>query len=895
MAIEHLIFGDADSKDYNIEVFFKDIDHTPKRVYERIEVPGRNGAILIDEKRYEDVPVAYDCVALNDADRSAFVNALAAQIGYHRLQDSFNSDEFYSAVFDGDVDPNMTAERDRSTFTIYFTRAAQRFLASGENAVTMGEWGNTETASGSIASFKAKLGDAAKSLVVDINPVQDLNGYDKPWVGGTGKNKLPYPYYDNSQTKNGITFTVNSDGTIKANGTATAESTFYLLNNQSLASIGLTSGTYALNGCPSDGSSSTYRIQIRQNGAWREETGSGLTFTYDASSPVNDLIRIDILSGATVNDIVFKPMIRLSSVSDATYEPYENICPISGYDSVVVSRTGKNLLPYPWNQSDYSANGLTFTDNGDGSVSVSGIASATTWYNFAHMNQNILIPLAPLTVSVQEVLPSGVSVWLNFRVDGSNKYGATISGNNKSATSNPLKQGALRCFIQVESGTNLTNGIVIKPMVRFASDTDSTYEPYNGNTYNISFSSAGTVYGGTLDVTTGVLTVDRAFKTFNGSEAWEAINQGYRLSVSPKGKAHSTKNISNWLTCATSDPTLDPNSYNFTVGNFLNVGVPFSSVSELKTYLGANNLQVAYELDTPTTVQLTAQQVFALAGTNNVWANSGDVSVEYGRAPNALANPTLFESSPLLEMEGSGSVSFNGYNIDIGVPVIGNVPLSYIKQTLSYFLRDVSALNAGDAITVSGLKISITNEYDNSRTLYQVTDAQCTGWSGCYLSGETYGEGGTKLQLRTYFPDFSFRYGTAWTKTVTSQCSVHYYSPFSQFTAGVSITVSYDGSRTITISYTAADGQDAPQPTSRRPSINLPKITGYSTKEYDAGVIYCDCELGEFYRIENGEIISMNHIGDLGSDLPKLASGVNEVTYDNTITSLKIYPRWWKV
>lgn len=276
------------------------------------------------------------------------------------------------------------------------------------------------------------------------------------------------------------------------------------------------------------------------------------------------------------------------------------------------------------------------------------------------------------------------------------------------------------------------------------------------------------------------------------------------------------------------------------------------------------------------------------------WLTSGEAAVEVSDG-DTLTNPTLFESSPLLEMEGSGSVSFNGYSIDIGVPVIGNVPLSYIKQTLSYFLRDVSALNAGDAITVSGLKISITNEYDNSRTLYQVTDAQCTGWSGCYLSGETYGEGGTKLQLRTFFPDFSFRYGTAWTKTVTSQCSVHYYSPFSQFTAGVSITVSYDGSRTITISYTAADGQDAPQPTSRRPSINLPKITGYSTKEYDAGVIYCDCEIGEFYRIADGEVISMNHIGDLGSDLPKLASGVNTITYDNTITSLKIHPRWWKV
>ena len=30
-----------------------------------------------------------------------------------------------------------------------------------------------------------------QDLVVDINPVQDLHGYDKPWAGGNGKNKLP--------------------------------------------------------------------------------------------------------------------------------------------------------------------------------------------------------------------------------------------------------------------------------------------------------------------------------------------------------------------------------------------------------------------------------------------------------------------------------------------------------------------------------------------------------------------------------------------------------------------------------------------------------------------------------------------------------------------------------
>lgn len=131
---DYLIFGDIDSRDYDIEMFFSDIDRTPKRIYTRLDVAGRNGAFLLDTGKYEDVQVTYGCVALNDERRKAFVNALASKVGYFRMQDSFNLEEFYLAVFDGDVDPHITSERDKSTFDISFTRKPQRWLTSGETA-----------------------------------------------------------------------------------------------------------------------------------------------------------------------------------------------------------------------------------------------------------------------------------------------------------------------------------------------------------------------------------------------------------------------------------------------------------------------------------------------------------------------------------------------------------------------------------------------------------------------------------------------------------------------------------------------------------------------------------------------------------------------------------------
>ena len=43
------------------------------------------------------------------------------------------------------------------------------------------------------------------------------------------------------------------------------------------------------------------------------------------------------------------------------------------------------------------------------------------------------------------------------------------------------------------------------------------------------------------------------------------------------------------------------------------------------------------------------------------------------------------------------------------------------------------------------------------------------------------------------------------------------------------------------------------------------------------------------------EMVQLNNFTSFGSDLPTLASGTNTITYDNTITDLKIYPRWWRV
>ena len=212
------------------------------------------------------------------------------------------------------------------------------------NAYLLKDIPNTPTA---IATFSDGANLPMPKLEVAIEPVQDLHGYDSPWVGGAGKNKLQN--VRSTTTINGITFTVNNDGSVFIAGGQTASefTVFNLiannLNYYNLTDFGLSYNTdYIINGCPSGGSSTTYRLVFRSGGSAgnKVDTGSGASF--NIASDGNTLkwmpcIMIDANYTTPSSGLLFKPMIRLSSVSDATFAPYSNICPISGWSAVDVT------------------------------------------------------------------------------------------------------------------------------------------------------------------------------------------------------------------------------------------------------------------------------------------------------------------------------------------------------------------------------------------------------------------------------------------------------------------------------------------------------------------------------------------------------------------------------
>lgn len=128
-------------------------------------------------------------------------------------------------------------------------------------------------------------------------------------------------------TKNGVTFTVDkTNGTITANGTASADTTFYCgyvtykitdfgINNTSIKTF--------VRGCPTGGSTSTYRLRNDWLGAF--DIGIGNISTLSERNPNTTIYlstTIMIASGTTCNNLVFKPqLIDLTNTYGAGNEP----------------------------------------------------------------------------------------------------------------------------------------------------------------------------------------------------------------------------------------------------------------------------------------------------------------------------------------------------------------------------------------------------------------------------------------------------------------------------------------------------------------------------------------------------------------------------------------------
>ena len=125
--------------------------NAPGRVYDMQIIPGRNGALALDEKRFENVELTYPAfIGKNDGTDfetaiSTLRNALLSRNGYKRLTDTYHADEFRLAMFKDALTVSPTMINRAGEFELVFNCKPQRFLTSGEVVTTF-------TASGTITN-----------------------------------------------------------------------------------------------------------------------------------------------------------------------------------------------------------------------------------------------------------------------------------------------------------------------------------------------------------------------------------------------------------------------------------------------------------------------------------------------------------------------------------------------------------------------------------------------------------------------------------------------------------------------------------------------------------------------------------------------------------------------
>lgn len=322
----------------------------------------------------------------------------------------------------------------------------------------------------------------------------------------------------------------------------------------------------------------------------------------------------------------------LSPIQSGSGDPSpSNIRAISGWTGAGLTRCGKNFVK---------------------SINSTG---STTLYAVSLYIDAELKPNTQYTLSF--IATAGNSVYLNEQIALKSIYIDTtgsrqsITFTTKDTIDNQYETG--KGFAILKNSIKQTTATVFTDVQLELGSTATTYEPYTGNTYSADFGQ--TVYGGTLDWQTGVLTVDKGYKAFDGTEAWgkasSDINSFY-MSVNTLEKNNdyiTSIKCSTFKTFSTHLYTFNDvgiSGYNDSKNDYpgenwiyINNGVS-TSITEFKEWLSAQYaagtpVQIVYKLATPITIQLTPQEIKQLQGMNTLYGD-GSISMT-GRADKALA------------------------------------------------------------------------------------------------------------------------------------------------------------------------------------------------------------------------------------------------------------------
>jgi hypothetical protein len=344
--------------------------------------------------------------------------------------------------------------------------------------------------------------------------------------------------------------------------------------------------------------------------------------------------------------------VSINPVQSGSGDPApDNVRPISGWTGVKLTRSGTNMIsPAPAGETEL--NGVKFTSNGDGTYKIKGTASAYTTFEVNVEPFTIPISVAKggngvMVLNNSFVGVNGVGIGFYYNSTTIDTWG--LSGINRISNAYAAMGGKLcnKWSVSIPSGASVDG--TIAPMFRSDGVNTSGFVPFTGyDVVEVTWQTeAGTVYGGTLDVLTGVLTVDKVAVTIDGTNvkfnqvtAYGTLNRfgfAYPTGLAVKYTGNTSFCLSdklapsynNTIAITTDRP---PGFYCFPHSSAFFVSMPsdtYTTNAQANTWAAANTPVVCYELATHQTIQLTPAQLSTLAGENNVWADTGDTTMTY--------------------------------------------------------------------------------------------------------------------------------------------------------------------------------------------------------------------------------------------------------------------------
>lgn len=424
---------------------------------------------------------------------------------------------------------------------------------------------------------------------------------------------------------------------------------------------------------------------------------------YSVSTKTVDFAPIITVDDALgVNAIDVKAKIEPVQSGSGTPSP-TNIRPITGWDEVNVTRSGKNQLPLDldyiksqnpspvvWNGNVATRNGVTQTFNSDGTVLVNGTADGGSGNVVLIKNVQLDPNKTYKLVGCPSVGGGRDTNRLLVIYDNNGQDGYyTDFGNGVEFSGVFIKS----VVIAIERNST-ANNMLFKPML--TTDLTATYSDFElfkaNDTYTIDLNS--TCYGGTLDVTTGELTVDRGYADL-GDLTWtlDTSRSGHFYSNTIGNLKSEGTNLCSAYNCYNTGANATINGIISSTPSYGSkrifiIDTAYTDASTFKT--SVTGQKYVYELATPQTIQLTPTEILMLQNYNTLYVNTGDIYLEY--KPNGLGN--VGETLGELQTD-IGGILDNEYEN-------GCVNLCNHNATSSSDKGITAIVNADKTITVNG-------------------------------------------------------------------------------------------------------------------------------------------------------------------------------------------------